>query len=262
MLAQSNRRGAAAGIVVAVIFLLLIAGGIWYFVSKPFQTHVNQAITQATDWTPENIKKDPEGYLTWAIKQVDGTRDKLQAAQLALTKQKIEVSNKLEEKSTQKSQCEALLTELKKAYTTATDKNQWPVTVGQSKFDDERELKRKIVEASHFLDNASQLVDTYSKAKGKVSDRLDDIDGQMTKVEELKTKLATDLETAKVKQTFEGIEGVHDDFTNILNTSKALTETEEHNTSISDMIKPSGDAKVDEEFDKIMGKNKPASDKK
>ncbi len=262
MLAQRSRRGAAAGIVVAVIFLLLIAGGIWYFVSKPFQTHVNQAMNQATQWTPENIKKDPEGYLTWAVAQVDVTRGKLQAAQLALTKQKIEISNKLEEKSTQKSQCEALMTELKKAYTTATDKNQWPIKVGETSFDSEGELKRKIVEANHFQENASQLVDTYTKAKGKVSDRLDDIDGQLTKVEELKTKLATDLETAKVKQTFEGIEGVNDNFKDIQNTSDAMTKLDEHNTSVSDMLKPSGDAKVNDEFDKIMGKNKPAADKK
>ena len=80
-------------------------------------------MNQATQWTPENIKKDPEGYLTWAVAQVDVTRGKLQAAQLALTKQKIEISNKLEEEEwTQKSQCEALMTELEKAYTTATDR--------------------------------------------------------------------------------------------------------------------------------------------
>ena len=44
--------------------------------------------TQETQWTPENIKKDPVGYLTWAIDQTDATKTRLEAAQVALTKQR------------------------------------------------------------------------------------------------------------------------------------------------------------------------------
>jgi uncharacterized phage infection (PIP) family protein YhgE len=258
MSAQRNRRGAVAGIIAAVIVLLLVAVGIWYFVSKPFQTHVNQAVEGATQWTPENIRKDPSGYLTWAIAEVGKTQDKLKTAQLALTTQKIEISKKLDQRSTEMAQCDTLMKELKDAYNTASAKNDWPVAVGHHKFADEGELKRKIVEASHYLENSKKLVDTYTQAKGKVGDRLDEIDGQLTKVEDLRTKLATDLETAKVQQTFEGIDGISSDFTKIVNNSEALAQTAERNTSVSDMLKPSGDARIDDEFEKIMGKKKGA----
>lgn len=221
MLTERSRRGAVPGIVVGVIVLLLVAGGIWYFVSDPFHQKVNDAIKGQTKWTPENIKKDPAGYLGWAIEQTDGTKQKLEAAQLALTKQKIEISNKLDVKSTEQSQCETLLDELKKKYETAKDKNDWPAEVRHFKFEDENALKRKIVEVNNYLENAQKLTETYSQAKGKVTDRLDEIDGQLTKVESLRTELATNLETAKVKQTFEGIDNVSTNFTDILNTSEA-----------------------------------------
>ena len=42
-----------------LIVLALVAGGIWFFISKPFQMQVKQTYNQATQWTPENIKKDP-----------------------------------------------------------------------------------------------------------------------------------------------------------------------------------------------------------
>jgi chromosome segregation ATPase len=257
MLAQNNRRGAAAGIVVAVIFLLLIAGGIWYFVSKPFQTHVNQAITQATDWTPENIKKDPAGYLTWAIAQTDGTKQKLDAAQLALTTQRNTIANKLEKASTDKSDYERLLKEMKAAYEKADNENSWPATVRRHEFD-KNELKRKIVECDHNLQKATTLAGSCSDAKSKVAARLDEINDQLSKVDTLRTDLETKLETAKVQQTFEGIDNVSTNFDQIVSTSKALSETAEKSTGVNDLIKPTGDDRDNEEFDKIMGKKKEA----
>ena len=80
----------------------------------------------------------------------------------------------------------------------------------------------------------------------------------MTKVESLRTKLGTDLETAKVQKTFEGIDNVNNSIDDIINTSDAMAKTAEKNASVSDMIKPSGEARIDEEFDKIMGKGKDA----
>ena len=259
MLAQRSRRGAVAGIVVGVIVLVLIVGGIWYFVSDPFHQKVKDAFKENTTWTADQIRKDPAGYLSHAIDQADATKGKLETAQFALTKQKIEISNKLEKKSTEKSQCETLLQELKDTYNKAKAKNDWPATVRHLNFENENELKRKIVECDHYLDNAGKLVDTYTKARGTVADRLDEIEGQLTKVESLKTKLATDLETAKVQKTFEGIDNVNSNIDDIINTSEAMAKTAEKNTSVSDMIKPSGEARIDEEFDKIMDKKKGAT---
>ena len=86
------------------------------------------------------------------------------------------------------------------------------------------------------------------------------MENQLSKVEQLKTQLTTDLETAKVQQTFEGIDGVSTNLTEIVHTSEALADSAAH-TSVKEMIKPSGDARIDAEFDKIMGKKKDSASK-
>ena len=126
MLARQNRRGAVAGVVVAVIVLVLVLGGVWYFVSDPFHQKVKDTFTGQTKWTPENIKKDPTGYLSWAIDQTTATKGKLEAAQLALTKQKDMVSEKLEKATTDNADYNTFLKELKEAYVKADQMNDWP----------------------------------------------------------------------------------------------------------------------------------------
>ncbi len=177
----------------------------------PFGAHAPHAhAVPETKWMPENIKKDPAGYLSWAIEQTDATKTKLEAARRALTKQRRDLSDKLQKASADKSGYESFLKELEEAYTKADSKNDWPVAVRGHSFD-KSELKRRIVECSEDLENATKLVETYSKALRKVADRLDENDRQRTKLETLGKKLATDLETAKVQETLEGTDNVGSD---------------------------------------------------
>lgn len=71
---------------VAFINLVLIAGGAaaWYFLSDPFSDKVGQIKRQITDWTPENILKDPVGYLTWSKDKCDKTEKQLKARQIGI----------------------------------------------------------------------------------------------------------------------------------------------------------------------------------
>lgn len=252
----NNRRGASSvGIIVGLIVLLLVGGGIWYFLSKPFQTHLNQAYSQATQWTPENIKKDPVGYLTWALVEVGKTEEKLQASELSLKTKKNATARALEKHTADASQYEKLLTEFKDAYTAAAAAKKWPARVRNLEFD-EMGLKRKIVECNDKIKNTTSLVDTYSKTDKVIADKLGEIEGKLAEVDKLKNKLSTNMEIAKVNQSVEGMDGIGDQLNSIVDTSSALAKTAEEGTSVAEMIKPSGDARVDDEFAKIMGKSK------
>ena len=253
---SDNRRGASSlGIIVGLIVLLLLGGGIWYFVSKPFKTHVTQAYEQATQWTPENIKQDPVGYLTWALVEVGKAEGKLQASELSLRTKKNTTSRALKEKTADHSQYEKLLTEFKEAYTTASQQKKWPTQVRNIDFD-EIGLKRKIVECNDKIKNAADLVDTYAKTDKLIDDKLGEIEAKLAEVEKLKNKLSTNMEIAKVNQSVDDIGAIGDQLNAIVDTSSALAKTAEQGTSVADMIKPSGDARVDDEFSKIMGKGK------
>ncbi|MEI8376261.1 MAG: hypothetical protein WCJ35_25860 [Planctomycetota bacterium] len=253
----NNRRGSSlVGVIVGLIVLALVGGGIWYFVSKPFKTHVNQGWDQATKWTPENIKKDPVGYLTCALDEVGKTEDKLKASELSLKTKKNATARALEKHTADKSQYEKLLTEFKEAYTTATEQKKWPARVRNTRFDDEMGLKRKIVECSDKIKLTESLVDTYTKTDKVIGDKLGEIEGKLTEVDKLKNKLSTNMEIAKVNQSVDDLGSIGDQLNAIVDTSSALAKTAEEGASVTDMIKPSGDARVDDEFSKIMGKSK------
>ncbi|MGO9113272.1 MAG: hypothetical protein ACLP9L_28910 [Thermoguttaceae bacterium] len=252
----NNRRGGSAiGIIVGLVVLALVAGGIWFFVSKPFQTNVKQAYNQATQWTPENIKKDPVGYLTWALDEVGKTQDKLQASELSLKTKKNATARALQKQTADQSDYEKLLSEFKEAYTIASEQKKWPTRVRNTDLD-EMALKRKIVECNDKIKNTAELVDTYAKTNKLIGDKLGEIEAKLAEVEKLKNKLSTNMEIAKVNQSVDDIGAIGDQLNAIVDTSSALAKTAEEGTSVADMIKPSGDARVNDEFSKIMGKSK------
>ena len=116
--------------------------------------------------------------------------------------------------------------------------------------------ERKIVECNDRIRNTKSLVDAYSKTGKVIDDKLGEIDAKLAEVEKLKNKLGTDMEIAKVNQSVEGIDAIGDQINSIVDTSKALAKSSDEGTSVAEMIKPTGDARVDDEFSKIMGKGK------
>ena len=70
-----------------ILAIVIVGGGILFFYSKPFSTKVKEAARQATEWTSENIQKDPVGYLTWAMDECYATEEKLSASKLSMNTQ-------------------------------------------------------------------------------------------------------------------------------------------------------------------------------
>ena len=251
----NNRRGSSpVGIIVGLVVLALVGGGIWYYVSDPFHTHVNQAWKQGTKWTAENIKNDPVGYLTWALDEVVKTEGKLKTSEISLRTEMNKSARALEKQTADKSQYELLLTKLKDAYTTASEQKKWPTKVGEVELN-EKELKRRIVQCNDKIKNTADLVDNYTKTSKSLGDKLDEIEAKLTDLDKLKNKLSTSKEIAEANKSVEDIGAIGDQLNSIIDSSKALEESAKP-TGVEDMIKPSGDAKVDDEFSKIMGKSK------
>lgn len=248
----SHRRGASnLSAVWSILAVALIGGGIWFYLSKPFQTQVKENYRQATEWTPENIKKDPVGYLTWALEEVGKTEQKLEASVLGMKTRKNAVDRALEKHEADNSQYQKLLGDLKEAYRTASASSTWPVKVRDISFD-ESGLKRKVVECSDKVKNSTSLIETYRRTDDVISGKLREIDMKLAEVVKLKSRLSTDLEIAKVNKSVEGLDSLGDTLTAIVDTSTALAQTAEQGTSVDEMIKPSAANQIDEEFAKII----------
>lgn len=237
-------------VVVGVAALIVLGLVAFFVVSKPFQTQVKEQFRQGTEWTPENIQADPVGYLTWALGEADKTEQKLEASVIGLKTKKNAASRSLEKHTADATEYTKLLEEFKQAYTDAN--GTYPVNIRGVNLD-ETALKRKIVECNDKLQNVKELQSTYEKTKGVIDRKMGELEAKRTEVTKLKSKLGTQLEIAKVNKTVEGIEGIGDTLSSIIDTSDALVSTAEEGTDIEAFITPTGDARVDDEFDKIMG---------
>jgi DNA repair exonuclease SbcCD ATPase subunit len=213
---------------------------------------VKEAARQATEWTPENIQKDPVGYLTWALEQCEKSEQKLAASKLSLKSKKNQIDRSLTANQAELSDYSKLLQEAKAVYKEAKAENKWPASLRGRSFE-EAALKGKIVEAHDKVKNLEGLVQTYSQSQAVIDRRLTEIEQKVTEVNKLRNKLSTDLEVAKVKQSVEGIGEISDKLGAIMDTTSALVSSSAEATSLEDLVKPTGQQRVDNEFDKIMG---------
>ena len=67
---------------VSVIAVILALGAGYYAVSDPFKAKVDKLVEDKTEWTSENIQKDPEGYVRWALQELGASRTKLEGRRL------------------------------------------------------------------------------------------------------------------------------------------------------------------------------------
>lgn len=246
-----NRRSGAIGIIFAVIVLVLVVGAVFFFVSKPFSTRVREAARQATEWTPENIRKDPVGYLSWALRECRDTDDRLRASAISLRTKKNEADRKLRIAQADRESYQSLLTEAKAAFRKADAESAWPIRLRDVELEREA-LKGKIVAAADRVDSLDDLIATYEQTAGVIARKLEDVNDQLAEVEKMCSRLATDLEVAKVRQSVEDLGAISDEFHAIMDTTDALVSDVESGTSLEAMIRPPENVRIDEEFERIM----------
>lgn len=245
-----------SGLVVGLVVLAVIAVAVLYFWSDPFQARVDNAARQASQWTPENIQKDPVGYLSWALKETENTGNKLSASSLGLRTQLNQLNRELTANQADRENYSKLLDDAKALYRTSLEKNTWPADLRGSALTEEQ-LKAAIVEANDKVVLIDELITTYSKARSVVERKQVQLEQKSHEVTKLTNKLKTDLEVAKVNKSVEGIGAINDQVAAIMDTANALVEQQAAGVSLEDLVTPTGKQRVDAEFEKIMGGVKP-----
>jgi len=245
---SSGREGVS--IILILIVLLIIGGAGFYFYSDVFKTKVNEAARQATKWTPENIQEDPVGYLTWARSECSTSLTSMKARALSLRTKVNEASRELTARASDEKSFQSLLDEAKGLYRTANEANQWPVSLRGTSLSQEQ-LKKKIVETYQRIESDSTVATAYQNSINTFNAQLEKINRKTTEIEQLKRKLTTDLEVAKVNVTTKGLEGIAERVNAIMDTSLALADLSKE-PSIDDLVTPSKDEKINTQFDQIM----------
>lgn len=241
-----SKRGYVQRLMILAIILVVV----FYFSSDPFKTKVDQTITQATSWTPENIQKDPVGYLTWAKNECSILSQKLEAREIALKTKENEYKRNLLEKESELVSFSGLLTEAKATFATASASRSFPVLLRNIQLS-EVQLKTKIVEAYQQIELINKAIPAIKNTIQILHQQLTAIESRKSEIVGLIKKIGSDIELAKLKTDTAGLANLSNEFTSILDTTSAVINPE-NISSIAEMAAMTASTTVDVVFEKIM----------
>jgi len=207
---------------------------------------------QDAQWTSENIQKEPVLYLQSAIAECDKIAQRLDTQALSLGTKKNQSSREV---TAQAAECiiyQKFLETAKIKYREMSASKAWP-TVMNGVTLTEDQLKRKIVEAHQKTEACSTLGNVHQQNVIKLERKLAEIEQKQQEVIDLKRKLSLDMEVVKVKKAINDIDGIKDTVNAMMDISNAIV-TGKGDPSLEDLAMPTVSAKVDSEFEKIMGK--------
>lgn len=142
----------------ALLILATLAGGILYFQSDFFRFKADQTVKDWTEWTPENITKDPKGYLQFAVGELDKIKGQLEAHKLHLNVELDKTVTHIKGQQLTTAASTNVLDELRTVYHNA--RKVYPVSF-QGKNLDETAFQEKVVEVAraqeYALDNVTRL---------------------------------------------------------------------------------------------------------
>ncbi len=145
------------------------------------------------------MAKDPEGYLRWADQQIQGQirqRDelvgKLEERRKQIKVRQVEVGAELKEFENFK---ERLATAVRRA----EDEDRWPVVVGSNKFD-RAKAKSLLEDLGRQIEQRTPLAKDYEAAIAKMDGRATSLRGDLTALNQLREKIALDLERVRLNQ--------------------------------------------------------------
>ena len=85
----------SANCLTVVLVILVLAGVVVYFISKPIQGRIAATYQSITDWTPQHIGKDPAGYMLWASGHLDNLEQRCVGEGIRLNAKLAEIQHRI-----------------------------------------------------------------------------------------------------------------------------------------------------------------------
>ncbi|MCI5222683.1 MAG: hypothetical protein D3924_08450 [Candidatus Electrothrix sp. AR4] len=236
--------------VVGMIIVAVIAGSVFYFVSAPFKTKVDMKVEQATKWTPENIQKDPAGYLVWASEKAQSAINSIEARRIALSQQKSKNESLIIDKSQEKTAAHRLFLKFRDAYKAAEADGSWPADIDGSLYN-RVQLKNQIVQMKNRLDSTTQQSEQLARLHEKLLSQMNLLDQKLSETSSTKTDLEHKLEVVKANKTISDQQNLQTDIASLSGVADFLAQSETLPT-VDTLINREKAHVTDEEFTQIL----------
>ena len=244
---------------VAIVLALLLVGiGVYYVVSVPFKARIDEAISQTTEWTAENIAERPEDYIRWAIRESESVLESTKAREVAIAQLEGTWQARAEQLADASRVGAEALDELKQLYRDAEASGNWEIEWRNRQVNSENDLKRQIIALHNEVEHNDALQEQYQEGVQRLSNMKEKVKDVRFKAQETIKNLQYALEETKLQEadaTFD------EDLVAINSTIDVLrSENTEIGTVDLDTLVKEEEATVDDAvFAEIMGSTPPAA---
>ncbi|MCY2928208.1 MAG: hypothetical protein NTV86_01695 [Planctomycetota bacterium] len=247
-----RRYGKTLSALVVVGAIVLVAFLAFYFWSDVFRTKLNTAARDFSEWTPDNIAKDPVNYLNFCEDQTTKAMTSLKASEIAIGQNRAKLVGMKEDAENKVGVGEKALGELKTIYLQSEEKATWPAEWrGETR--DKDWVKRQIVALHNQCDGQKKLV-------SKIAVGVRQLDAQALKAQEGRAKAQEQLAEITTNREMLKVQKLTADLTERLVSMKgALQATLSTATEATGVISLEQLAREEtvftdsSAFDKIMG---------
>ncbi len=234
-----------------ILLLAVIVFGGAYLVSDPFRTKVNAIFKSATTWTDENIAKNPQGYLQWALAEFDGLEDALRGRRVGLRAQLNSLQRKQEADARQAQIVHERLQDLKSAYRTAADANAFPVTLNGLRADED-EMRQLIIEADQRLELYARNARHYELALPRTKSDLQRVESALDALRDRRGEVSRQLQQVQVDAALSDIEGIDDRINALLDSTRSIASEAGQTLRLDDVLLENPSELDRRRFEEIM----------
>jgi hypothetical protein len=170
---------------VAVIVVLVAVG--LFFVSPGFQSKAKKTFTDLTQWTPENIEKDPVGYWIFLKDKAEADKKELQNTRHGLSAAMETTSKKVSEKIKLLEAGTKIAEEFADALTAGT----FPVTLHGKEYTADQatmQLSLTLAEVDAYKESVAKLNEISKTAEQKIQETIINIEKIDNEITVLNTK--------------------------------------------------------------------------
>lgn len=241
-------------LIAALLILATLAGGVLYIQSDVFRTKADLMVDNWTKWTPENITRDPKGYLTFAVTELEKIQRTLDAHKIDLTVRADLTQQKLKGESLNLQASLQTLDRLKGVYRASA--KTFPVSVeGQSLTEDG--FQERVVEVDRLVEMYKENTERLTRHVAHLKSEISRCEQESKKLTEKRQYVQQRLDHVKLDLAI----GTSDDLTSkadeIAATAKALRAEptkpqREAAELVATEVKKMQSLSVKERFEQIM----------
>jgi len=249
-----TRANSTRNTVIGIIVLVVVALGIFYFVSDPFKAKVDKKIEQSTKWTNENIQKDPLGYLTWSMAEVRRVKAQMESNFIGLSRQQKNAYRLKDEATSKQQAAQRIIAAGKAAYTKASETKSWPVSVNGKTYNTATELQADLLKLFKTEQNLGSNIEKFSNLLVRLNANIKRTQEKIDEAKEAEDSLKNNIEFVKADQAIKSLDNLRDSVNSVLDVSEILADSSK-TLSAADMIEANRSETIDSAaWDKLMSK--------